>query len=188
VIARIFWVGLTLILSPVLAQASLIHDLSSSIGSGRIEFDAASGNDTSGVVEFLFTADGPIVGGATTFDKDDIDTIAWSVDGDWILTLDLVTNLVPPDFDGASTTVGLSLAYDVGQTPGARPPCVPAGPFTSGDDGVAVYCRQFAGGFSRDVGDLAATPRHVPEPASVALFGLVLAAAGLDRRRKKLAT
>jgi hypothetical protein len=189
----------TLLLSAFLAgfapfaQASLVQDLSSSIGTGFIEFNAQTGNDVSGVADFSFTANSAFVGGAHTFRKADIASVEWSIGANWELEfLSLSTNLVQADFSLSEDTC---LGIEVEPGMGFIDPLVCGGIRFPGlsSEGVVIYSDHPElnsvlavvspsanhTSVSSLVSDTSispsADPASMPEPSTVLLLGLGLA-------------
>ncbi|MCG8505054.1 MAG: hypothetical protein MI755_10645 [Sphingomonadales bacterium] len=86
------------------ARAGLLFDLSISgsspagsiSGTGSIQFSSLFGNTLADVVAFSFVVDasdsGFSIPADAVFDKTGITAINWSVDGNWVLSLDLVAD------------------------------------------------------------------------------------------------
>lgn len=173
------------------AQASLIHDLTVTqlrgfTGSGRIEFFTQSGTSKSGVKAFSFsgrftgTAFGNPVDETFVFNSPaQILNISWSIDpATSALTLNLGSNLVPGPVAPAQYCVLL-------QNDNAGGTC--GGGVLTTTSGFSRAARQTIGSTSTGLGRLSTTAVHevLPEPATLALFGLGLAGLGLAATRRR---
>src|SRR5690242_16825788 len=165
-------------LAPVSAQAGFIYDLTVSgfwTGSGSITFDTLSGNAPSGVSAFSFhTSTGS--GSPQDYDLADIESVNWSIDSSFNLSLLLSTALVP--FGPNQSAILLT-----NQSGGHVAPC--SGHFSA--ESVTCFRTPTGSGLVDAGGVLSASlvPASVPEPSTVALFAMGLAGLGLMKQKRR---
>lgn len=176
VLAAALLAGGAFSVSSMPASAALIHDISITAGtrwqgSGQIIFEAETGNSISDLAAFSLTSDSILLGIDDLFvGFDDITAISWSVDPlDWSLVLDLVA-----ETSGGETVI---LSNDASIV---RDCLLPDGTGTLDISGSCLIVPD-GGGFASFAEDTrfaftAVEPSaSVPEPTTLALFGLGLA-------------
>ena len=166
-------------LAPVSAQAAFIYDLTVSngwTGSGGIAFDTLSGNTTAGVTAFSFHVSSG-AGSPQDYDLADLAAVDWTIDSSFNLSL-LLSAVVIPFGTGVSAILLTNQSGDHFITCGLAIPNLP-GSLTcrvnSDNSGAVTY------------NGVLSTSRvtSVPEPSTLALFGLGLAGLGWMSRRRK---
>ena len=166
------------LLTTTSAQAALIQNLISEVGlgSGQIEFSTKSGNDKSGVVAFSFDVTaGP--GSPQSYGLDNIDTIVWSIDDEWVLSIALVSKLTP--FEN-----GLFSAITLTQSMDGIYPCL-----TDAEASGSTMATQQCSSPNNDLGLLGGrliteAVHDAPEPSTLALFLVALGGLGFMARRR----
>ena len=156
------------------AHAALIHNLTTSFGSGQITFtNDLGGTDVNDVEAFFFDVTSGQTGGPQSYGLSDIDTIDWSIASDWALTLNLVSVLLPL---GMSQTAIMLINDGV-----PRPsPCIPSVLRETSS------CELFPfGGSALFNATLTTSAVHgVPEPPTTLMFAVGLVSLIWLRRRR----
>jgi len=165
------------------AQAGYIYDLSvggSWTGSGSITFDSLAGSSPAGVSAFSFNAASGY-GAPQSYGLSDLASVSWSIDGAFNLSLLLETALVPFGSRQQSAIVLTNLndpnqfpCFDLPDTYSLSLSCE----VDPGGSGSGNFNSPLSATF-------VSTTTAVPEPGTLALFGLGLAGLGLIRYRRK---
>ena len=172
--ASVIGIFFNVLLANQTAHAGLFHELSTEFGSGSIWLASRSGSDLGDVNHFEFNVTS-FSGSPQTYTLNDIASVSWSIDDQWVLSLELLSEQI---FFAPNTISQIHLSTAKTEV------------FTCGSSGVdrgSTTCVRvnIPGGttmaFDTDF-DLVTT--SVPEPYPFALIAIMLSVLGLIRQRR----